>query len=503
VSPAVSLVVLLALGLVLQACTALSMTTVPKAGSSAVTQRTAPLTLGAGQSGQATALCQNGEHLVSGGFASAFTNYFAAYNDIKELELHSYPSDANGTPPSAQGQAMPGWTVAVVNTSPSAKVITVYANCLSANTVATAVWSVSQYGECPTVPFSSQIRSMRARTPGIPASPRSACGVGYEVGCPVNTAFRTLTGGGWKLNAGDIVLGSYPTQDQGMTNTVWHVFAVPSGAQPGTAYAICASGAITDPLATLLQSPIPPNSPQCVGNWCGYQSSVMLSVACPAGQLLVGGGQFVKFTPANTSAILPNLAGKWTVGHAITYVDALAKSTYPTTLAIYGMCVSLSAKSVAPGPGETPTAASTATATALPTPIIKPPTPTKTTPPALRCTQVFSGGDALNVDQAYLNLETGAKTIMSSGAHIHWLLGPGGYAIEPVNGALVVDTSGATFGMLTCSQITGAAYVPAPLAAGNFVFLVKTPSGRYAEVQMSWSTGSDQLSLRWIAYQAS
>jgi len=57
-SRCVSLVVLLVLGLSVQAC---KPSAALKGGSSAITQRTATLNLGAGQSGQATALCQNGE----------------------------------------------------------------------------------------------------------------------------------------------------------------------------------------------------------------------------------------------------------------------------------------------------------------------------------------------------------------------------------------------------------------------------------------------------------
>jgi hypothetical protein len=345
--PFPSLVMLLLLGLLAQACTACSMTTMPNGGSSSVTQRTATLNLGASQAGQATSLCKGGEKLLSGGFASSYRNYFAAAyanntifpTDVKQLEVHSYPSDGNGTPPSSQGQAMPGWTVSAVNTSPSAKTISVYANCIKDNSVATAVWSVSQYAECPAEPFFSRARQASYDGANAPASPRSGCGVGYEVGCPANSGFPVLTGGGWKLNKGDITFGSYPNQDQGIANKVWRVFAAPSVAQPGTAYAVCASGLFAEPLASAMASPLPSNSPQCVGDWCGYQSDFSQGVACPQGQLLVGGGHFARRTAVDTSAILPNQTGKWTVGHAITYADIIAKSNYLTTVAIYSVCV--------------------------------------------------------------------------------------------------------------------------------------------------------------------
>src|SRR5262245_7015652 len=65
----------------------------------------------AGQTKSTTILCAAGQALASGGYATNDTITFP----FQQAHVSSYPSDANGNPPTSLGQQAPGWTVSLTN----------------------------------------------------------------------------------------------------------------------------------------------------------------------------------------------------------------------------------------------------------------------------------------------------------------------------------------------------------------------------------------------------
>ena len=141
-------------------------------------------------------------------------------------------------------------------------------------------------------------------------------------------------------------------------------------------------------------------------------------------------------------------------------------------------------------PNATPTPTSPPTGGPTPTPRSQPPTPTNT--PAPQCNPIASGTGPMNVDNVYLNVDSGASPTnpghVAAGAHVQWSPAAGNFA--PINFAMLSDKGkigAAGFAGLTCADLKGASYAAATTApaANDEVFLVKTSGGHYAKVLVS------------------
>jgi len=155
------------------------------------------------------------------------------------------------------------------------------------------------------------------------------------------------------------------------------------------------------------------------------------------------------------------------------------------------------------GPTPTPTPVSHPQPTATPTPRSQP-TPTNT--PAPSCNPVVSGTGTMNVDNVYLNVDSGGSPTnpghLPAGTHVQW--SPAAGSMAPINGALLSDRGPiglAGYNALTCAQIKGAAYGAASVpAVDNEVFLVKTAGGHYAKVLVKILPGTLGPNLQWQTY---
>lgn len=177
----------------------------------------------------ATATCPSGQVMLSGGYALS-----GGMQVQRASVLEDYPASVSA------------WTVTVVNAAiGGALTLTVYADCLQANFAVTTQLVVNPQ----TVPNDQSLHTFVAQ-------------------CPVGTV---VTGGGYR----DTGFGGSPTGNG------WQATFVPLGENPpanARTFALCASSPLRPALiATTTQS-------VAVGG------AAPVSIACPAGRLLVGGG---------------------------------------------------------------------------------------------------------------------------------------------------------------------------------------------------------------------
>jgi len=283
-----------------------------------VTQHATQLRVPAGATGFASAACAAGEALVSGGYSMPAVDGWVPFN------IESYPSDLTGVAPTTPGQAARGWTVRFYNLFGGAAVtITVTANCLVG--AATGVWFVTQRlalaGTQAQLSAATQAGTYTsALGERLAAPPRSGGALALSVQCPVTGAFTVLTGGGWKdfaptpVNEG-VWEGGWPTAERGIDHQTWNVGLAGNRTVDAVAYVVCAKGLGARPLAITTLSTPP-----------------LATVACPLGELLVGGGYQQHFADAvaNTVNALQVPQGVWS-----------ASSRLPLTLTLYGICVHL------------------------------------------------------------------------------------------------------------------------------------------------------------------
>lgn len=132
---------------------------------------------------------------------------------------------------------------------------------------------------------------------------------------------------------------------------------------------------------------------------------------------------------------------------------------------------------------------------------ILPTTSPPTSPPAPQCALFVTGEGTMSVENSFLNVESASGVEpLPQGAHVHWA-GVLANMMIPLNGTLLANAGpiGVNgFVNLTCDQLKEATYgggsVP---VVNNEVFLVKTPSGRYAKVLISLVQGNPDPALRW------
>jgi hypothetical protein len=274
-----------------------------------VTTHSVTLTLGAGQQGQQTALCdaQKGENLVSGGYLASVVGQ--PTDPVDEVDiLNSYPSDGAGNAPNSQGQTVSGWTVQAFNPSADPRELTVSAICLAGAGVATAVYFDTTPHSCTQIypPARPPQVGVQARgsysaslpdAPTRPDQPTSGCGFIYQVSCPT-TGYTTLTGGGYIMqrDQGYYFGGSYPEDDAKTPTRYWRVHSV---ADIGAVYGVCAKGVHAEPvMVTALNQ---------------ASSATTLDVTCPTGTVLVGGGSDADYYPPKvvTSVRVPTAPPSW------------------------------------------------------------------------------------------------------------------------------------------------------------------------------------------------
>jgi hypothetical protein len=292
-----------------------------------ITQHADTLTLAPGQTAAKAVLCDTnaGEALISGGYAApdlSLKSTVQLFNNITSggighLVLGNYPSDAGGSPPSAQGQVELGWTVRATNPLPSSITLSIYANCLKGNGVSTlTTFSNAVLSGCAPL----------ARARGVASTvPASGCGASWEIGCP-STA-RTLTGGGWSsddyLEYSELhtMSSSYPFDGHGVNEQRW-VFQG-AGLTNASVYAVCATKVYSLPPVSsdFLASPVEGYS--CYPAGCGYLRTTQGTVGCPTGAVLVGGG-FNAGGITSSAMGQPTLLG-WTVRQSL--VDTIGYFT--------------------------------------------------------------------------------------------------------------------------------------------------------------------------------
>jgi hypothetical protein len=274
----------------------------------AVTTHSATLTLGAGQQGQQTALCdaQKGENLVSGGYLASVVGQPS--DPAHEVDiLNSYPSDGARSAPNSQGQTVSGWTVQAFNPSADPRELTVSAICLSGAGVATAVYFDTTPHSCTQIYTPARPPQVGAQSRAshsadlpdaltLPEQPTSGCGVIYQVSCPA-TGYTALTGGGYIMqrDQGYFFGGTFPEDDEKTPMRYWRVH---SGTVNGAVYGVCAKGVHAEPLmvTALNQS----------------SSATTLDVNCPTGTVLVGGGFYAEYYPKVVASVrVPTAPPSW------------------------------------------------------------------------------------------------------------------------------------------------------------------------------------------------
>jgi hypothetical protein len=273
----------------------------------------AQLSVPAGQTGFATAACAAGEALVSGGYSTPSVQW-------TPFNIESYPSDLAGTPPATQGQQASGWTVRFYNrTLDTTFTIAVTANCLRG--VATGVWFVTQRlalkdGRSPLLVLHPAGSSPLVGV--LPSVPRSGGALDMSLQCPVAGDFTVLTGGGWKdfapvpVNEG-VWEGAWPSAEGGVDHETWNTGLAGNRTVDSVVYVICAKGITAGTIATVHASTPP-----------------LAAVACPQGELLVGGGYQKPFAESIASSVnaLDLQQDAWIAG-----------SPYTLTLDVYAICV--------------------------------------------------------------------------------------------------------------------------------------------------------------------
>jgi hypothetical protein len=200
--------------------------------------------------------------------------------------LDNYPSDGSGVAPSSQGQAESAWTVRATNPTSTQMVYLISATCVTGIPIKTGVW----------------LQTYAQKDPNGNDAVVSA-------NCP-DSHLSVLTGGGFqstltgtKNSASPGVVSAYPSEEKGVANKGWHIRVFDAS---GTIYVVCAQGVIAEPLVGAQDFTL--------------QSSIDLSVSCPEGEALVGGGYFQGglkgggFPMTVDSTGIPDITA-WHVGH--------------------------------------------------------------------------------------------------------------------------------------------------------------------------------------------
>ncbi|MBA3823766.1 MAG: hypothetical protein H0X24_07670 [Ktedonobacterales bacterium] len=465
-----------------------------------------------------TARCHSGESLISGGYSVSPQNILSTYATLTGTislpylaVMGSYPSDTDA------------WSVAVANRRAA------YgegSTLVIAHAICTPSPLLTQIVQAQYVRTNAQADA----TPTVTAS------------CPPKTV---VLGGGYQFKGGIATLwrssaalgNANSSLATGWTVEGHHTFSL---ADPGAAFAYV--------VCTLILTSTTPNfspvrvegasssnvsgagSPIILKAENNYTYSALGTAGCfGADVLTTASGVIVPERVRNANEVfIPNPyrdttfaqtlvpdypgqnAGQWTMGYRIyaqelsDFTPAAATGNEPIIPLDFGLsqqpvCVRVLDPNATLIPTETLGPSPTPTATPLP----PAPTPTpqgnqiKPTPTQqpLVCGQIFSGSAALNVDRAYLNLDNGRVTTVSTGAHLRWLLSPRGFVIEPVNGTAVAVSTAST-----CAEIKRASYGPGPIPGGNSVFLVKTAAGHYARVTMSFAVGDAGVQVNWLTY---
>jgi hypothetical protein len=258
-------------------CTA-SATVTANGQTLTIIQHTEALSVAPGQIASVTASCSTGETLVSGGYLTG-----AASPYDSEGVLDTYPSDSSGAAPNAQGQAEDSWTVRATNAGTESVEYFVSANCAKGITLTQGVWYQ------PTT---------------------EAEGVGAEgsVTCPGGPS-NVLTGGGF-LSGASSGFTVYASDAYG---PAWSVV----GPFPGSVFAVCVKGVIGEPEVFSPDNPVPVTN---IGNNVLHMD---VPVACPEGEVLVGGGYDNFFDglvglPMGTDAMTLGTTTQWHVGFSNT-----------------------------------------------------------------------------------------------------------------------------------------------------------------------------------------
>jgi hypothetical protein len=232
----------------------------------------------------ATATCPDGHVMLSGGYALS-----DGLNVQRAAVFEDYPASENT------------WTATAANPDVSGPLtLTVYADCLLACFAVTTQVVVTT----PTVPNGGSLSTFVAR-------------------CPVGT---TVTGGGSR----DDGLNGSPSGNG------WQATCIPRGENPPptvSVFALCASGS--------LQPGVIAESSQTVA----VGGSATLSIACPTGEVLVGGGFRYYGLPSDASVDEPaNDFASWQV----TLADLNAEGQGSAgTLTASAVCVLIASASAA------------------------------------------------------------------------------------------------------------------------------------------------------------
>jgi hypothetical protein len=230
----------------------------------------------------ATASCPDGQALLGGGYALS-----GSVNVQRAAVLDNYPASVNS------------WTVTVSNADDSGPLtLTVYADCLLIRLAVTTQIVVT-----------------------TPAAPNDGSLHTFVTHCPVGT---TVTGGGsrdWGFNES-------PTRDG------WQATYIPGSENPpptATVFALCASGALQPGLIASTSRAV------AVGD------NATLSIACPADELLVGGGYYYDGLPSDAYVDEPSSDfASWRV--ALADLDAQGQGS-AGTLTSSAVCVRIASPS--------------------------------------------------------------------------------------------------------------------------------------------------------------
>lgn len=309
----------------LTACAASSVSMPPV--TLLVVRHTAQVTIGNNQVVKQTVSCGPNEVLLSGGFD--FTGQTPLGGDQGAFVLDNYPSDASGNPAAAQGQIETSWTVTATAYVPQPVTLPIFVDCLQGSNALSSVWFTG---------FSLQ----------------SSGPVSAAQGC-ADPAFKTLTGGGFRLAAPySSLMDSYPTEPNGISHKAWRIDILhgPKVSAPpanGAVYAVCLTQVYDQALAQ--QQLI---TPATAVDWELQQ----VSAQCPdPGEVLVGGGyQHSEYLGVDGNALVASQLNTWQVA---AWVGHLTVPQQPITA--WAICVTAT-----PGLLPTPTNSPQPTATDTP-----------------------------------------------------------------------------------------------------------------------------------------
>jgi len=143
----------------------------------------------------------------------------------------------------------------------------------------------------------------------------------------------------------------------------------------------------------------------------------------------------------------------------------------------------------------------TTTPAPIPTNTPVPSVPTPTATPAPSCTSFFNGTAQLNVDQTYVNLDTGQASNLPAGTHMKFELSPAGSPeFVPLPGTQAANLAGSSFESVTCAQLRGLTYGAASVpGTTNAVFAMKLPNGHLSKVLVT--AGPPNPALQVTTYQ--